>query len=218
MALADVRTWIFDLDNTLYPPEARLFAQIEAKMREWMVRDLEVTEAEADRLRALYWREHGTTLAGLMARHGTHPDDFLRHVHEIDLSALRPDPALRTALGALPGRRIVFTNGTAEYAGRVAAALGLEEAFDALYGIEEAGLVPKPHKAAFEAIRRLDGFDAAGAAMFEDDARNLLVPHEWGMETIHVAPRRAEGAHVRHHARDLASFLGGLAGRTPAPS
>lgn len=218
MAFDRISTWVFDLDNTLYPPSARLFDQIEARMRTWMVRDLEVSEAEADRLRALYWREHGTTLAGLMARHGTHPDAFLRHVHEIDLSALRPDPALRDALAALPGRRIVFTNGTSEYAGRVLAALGLPGLFDALYGIEEAGLVPKPNEAAYDAIRALDGFDPARAAMFEDEPRNLVVPHAWGMRTVHVAPERAEGAHVAHHARDLAAFLGGVASGTKAPS
>ncbi|MGR3433310.1 MAG: pyrimidine 5'-nucleotidase [Shimia sp.] len=207
MPFARVETWIFDLDNTLYPPGARLFDQIEDRMREWMVRDLGVDAAEADRLRALYWREHGTTLAGLMARHGTHPDDFLRHVHEIDLSPLSPDPGLRAALAALPGRRIVFTNGTADYAGRVIAARGLTGLFDAVYGVEEAGLVPKPHAAAFEAIRALDGFDPVRAAMFEDEARNLAVPHGWGMETVHVAPARAEEAHVRHHAPDLTAFL-----------
>ena len=212
MAFGDVQTWIFDLDNTLYPPSARLFDQIEARMRAWMVRDLDISEAEADRLRALYWREHGTTLAGLMARHGTHPDDFLRHVHAIDLSALAPDPALRAGLEALPGRRIVFTNGTAEYAGRVIAARGLGGLFDAVYGIEEAGLVPKPAEAAYAAIRALDGFEPIRAAMFEDEPRNLVVPEAWGMETVHVAPERDGGAHVRHHAPDLAGFLAALPG------
>ena len=208
---AHVRAWVFDLDNTLYPPEARLFDQIEAKMRDWMVRRLDVDAAEADRLRADYWARHGTTLAGLMVEHGLPAEEFLVDVHDIELSHLEADPALANAIAALPGRRIVYTNGSEPYARRVLAARGLTGAFDAVYGVEHAGLVPKPQRAAFEAVFALDGLAPEQGAMFEDDPRNLAVPHAMGMRTVLVGPPGALGAdHIHHHTSDLAGFVSQL--------
>lgn len=204
-----IRTWIFDLDNTLYPPAVRLFDQIEVKMSAYVRHHLGVSRAEADRLRRLYWETHGTTLAGLMREHGTDPGPYLTEVHDIDFSVLDPDPALARAIDALPGRRIVFTNGTADYAGEVIRARGL--AFDAIYGVEEAGLHPKPDRAAYDAIRALEGFAPEASAFFEDDPRNLRVPHETGMTCVHVAESTATGAHIHHHTNDLAAFLRDIA-------
>jgi len=202
-----VATWVFDLDNTLYPPSVRLFDQIQRRMTDWVSRTLSVTEAEANRLRAAYWRDYGTTLAGLMEVHGADPHEYLIDVHAIDFSALTPDPALRRAVQALPGRRIVYTNGSAPYARRVLAARGLEDAFDAIYGVEDAGFHPKPRRAAFEAIFARDGCDPAAASMFEDDSRNLLAPHQMGMRTVHVAPAPEPAGHIHHHTDDLGAFL-----------
>jgi putative hydrolase of the HAD superfamily len=202
-----VETWVFDLDNTLYPPSVRLFDQIEARMNSWVMRELGVPAEEADRLRLRWWDQHGTTLAGLMREHGIAPDDFLADVHDIDLSPLAPDPALRAALAALPGRRIVYTNGTAPYARRVTAARGIDDLFAAFYGVEHAGHHPKPEERAFRTVFARDGLDPRRAAMFEDDARNLFVPARMGLATVHVSPRRGPGAHVQHHAPDLAAFL-----------
>jgi putative hydrolase of the HAD superfamily len=210
-AFAHVETWVFDLDNTLYPPSIRLFDQIEAKMNGWVMRELGVPAEEADRLRLRWWDQHGTTLAGLMREHGVEPDAFLEDVHDIDFSPLAPDPELRGAIAALPGRRIVYTNGTAPYARRVTAARGIEDLFEAFYGVEHADHHPKPEERAFRTVFGRDGLDPARAAMFEDDARNLFVPARMGLVTVHVAPRRAGGAHVQHHAHDLAAFLRGVA-------
>lgn len=207
MPFAHVTTWIFDLDETLYPPSAPLFPQIEARMVDWIVRRLGVTRAEADVLRGRWWHDHGTTLAGLMREHGEDPDPFLADVHRIDFSILSPDPALRDALAALPGRRIIYTNGTAPYAAEVLAARGLAGLWDAIWGVEHAGYLPKPDRGAYAAVFARDGLDPRRAAMFEDTARNLLVPHEMGVATVHVGPVRAPGAHVHHHAPDLAAFL-----------
>ena len=218
-AFGHVRHWVFDLDNTLYPPAVRLFDQIEARMTAWVMEALGVPRAEADRLRAHYWSEHGTTLAGLMARHEVDAARFLRDVHEIDFGALSPDPELRARLSDLPGRRVVFTNGTAAYAERVIEARGLSGAFDAVLGIEEAGLVPKPHRAAFDAVFAMAGVHGPEGAMFEDEARNLAVPHEMGLRTVHVAPAPAPAAHVHHHTDDLTGFLSRLLpARAGAPS
>ncbi|WP_113911039.1 pyrimidine 5'-nucleotidase [Roseovarius dicentrarchi] len=202
-----VDTWVFDLDNTLYSPELRLFDQIELRMTQFVMDTLNVDHAEANRLRALYWHEHGTTLAGLMRVHGMAPDEYLIAVHDIDMSPLTPDPALRARITALPGRKIIYTNGTAPYATRVAAARGLDGIFDAVYGVEHAGFAPKPDAEAFRAVFDADGLTASRAAMFEDDPRNLAVPHAMGLRTVHVAPQPHRAAHIHHHTDDLSGFL-----------
>jgi putative hydrolase of the HAD superfamily len=207
-----VTAWVFDLDNTLYSPQTRLFDQIDRRINAYVMVALGVDRAEADRLRHLYWRQYGTTLAGLMAEHGVAPDPYLVDVHDIDFSVLAPDPGLRARIAALPGRRIVYTNGSAPYAERVLAARGLSGLFDSVYGVEHAGYRPKPEPAAFDAIFARDGLSPATAAMFEDDARNLAAPHALGMRTVHVAPAPEPAAHIHHHTDDLAGFLGRLTG------
>lgn len=205
-----VEHWVFDLDNTLYPPEARLFDLIEAKMTDWVARRLRLSPAEADRLRHAYWSRYGTTLAGLMAEHGIDPGDYLARVHDIPLDRLSPDPALRAAIARLPGRRIVHTNGCAAYAERVLAARGLAGLFDAVYGIAEAGYQPKPARLAFETIYAAGAVIAGQAAIFEDDARNLAAPHAMGLRTVHVAPRPEPAEFIHHHTADLPGFVAAL--------
>ena len=206
-----VTTWVFDLDNTLYPPRMRLFDQIEVRMTDWVMRALQVDRARADHLRAWYWKTYGTTLAGLMTEHGIDPGPYLHEVHDIDLSVLTPDPDLARSIAALPGRKIVYTNACLPYAEKVVAARGLTGLFDAIYGVEEADFHPKPEARAFATVFARDGLDPTRAAMFEDDARNLIVPHELGMRTVHVAPDPAPAPHVQHHTDDLAGFLSRLA-------
>ncbi|EAQ05001.1 pyrimidine 5'-nucleotidase [Pseudooceanicola batsensis HTCC2597] len=210
-AFAHVTTWVFDLDNTLYPPSARLFDQIEVRMTDWVMRSLGVDRPEADRLRHAYWRDHGTTLAGLMRLHGVDPGPYLTEVHDIDFSGLQADPALAARIQALPGRKIVFTNGCAPYAERVVEARGLTGLFDAVYGVEHAEYIPKPERAAFDRIFALDRLDTRTAAMFEDDPRNLAAPHALGMRTVHVAESPVTAEHIHHHTDDLSDFLGRLA-------
>lgn len=183
-----VETWIFDLDNTLYPPHERLFAQIEARISAYVQRELGVDEAEAHRLRRAYWHDHGTTLAGLMIHHKVDPEPFLHEVHDIDFSALDPDPRLGAALAALPGRRIIYTNGARDYALGVLKALGIEDAFETVWGIEDAFYTPKPREAAFRRIFGKDGLNPRRAAFFEDDHRNLEAPHGMGVITALVRP------------------------------
>lgn len=204
---AHVTDWVFDLDNTLYAPEARLFDQIEVKMADFVMRTLGVDRTEANRLRQHYWQLYGTTLAGLMAEHDMDPTDFMIDVHDISFDALRPDPDLRAAIANLPGRKIVFTNGSADYAARVTAARGLDGLFDGLYGVENANYRPKPEAAAYDTVFAMSGIRPAQAAMFEDDPRNLAVPHAIGMRTVHVAPSAAIAPHIQHHTADLAQFL-----------
>jgi putative hydrolase of the HAD superfamily len=202
-----VTTWVFDLDNTLYPPEARLFDLIEVRMAAWVMEALGVERAEANRLRLHYWETYGTTLAGLMREHDVDPEPYLVDVHDISMDSLTPDPQLAAQISALPGRKIVYTNGCAPYAERVLHARGLSGLFDAVYGVEHAGFLPKPEKGAFDAIFAQDKLTPQTAAMFEDDPRNLAVPHDLGMRTVHVAPTRAHAPHVQFHTDDLTVFL-----------
>lgn len=206
-AFSHVTTWVFDLDHTLYPPSARLFDLIEVRMTDYVMSALDVDRTEADRLRTHYWATHGTTLAGLMREHDVDPAPYLDDVHDIPMDRLEPDAELAAQISNLPGRRIVYTNGCAPYAERVLDARGLTGLFDAIYGVEHADYLPKPDHAAFAKVFEQDGLTPDAAAMFEDDPRNLQVPHTLGMRTVHVAETKTEGDHIHFHTDDLSRFL-----------
>lgn len=220
MDFQHVDTWIFDLDNTLYAPEMRLFDQIEQRMTTYVMRELGVTKAQADHLRDHYWRVHGTTLSGLMAEHGIDPMPYLHEVHDIDFSHLTPAPELAALIAALPGRKIVHTNGDVAYAARVLQGRGLS-VFDEVHGIDTLDFMPKPDARAYAAIIAAAGIRPETAAMFEDDPRNLVVPHALGMRTVLVGngregpddlrPGHIHGPHVQHRTMDLTEFLRTLA-------
>ncbi len=214
---SDIHTWIFDLDNTLYPPEVRLFDQIEEKMRHFVSDFLGISLDAADQLRSKYWASHGTTLAGMMEHHNMPPDDFLQEVHDIDFSVLPHETSLAETIAALPGRCIVFTNGTRPYAQQVLKARGLENAFEEIYGIEHAGFTPKPHRGAFERVFSLAKIEPENAAMFEDDVRNLEVPKAMGMRTVWVHPSQDEYDHVDLQGPGLNDLLEQIA-TPPSPS
>jgi putative hydrolase of the HAD superfamily len=202
-----VSHWVFDLDNTLYPPTDRLFDQIEVRMTNYVMNALKVDEAKANYLRQHYWETYGTTLAGLMDEHDLDPVPYLHDVHDISFAHMQTAPDLAANIKALPGRKIIYTNGTAPYAERVLEARGLSGIFDATYGVEHANYRPKPERRAFETIFAADGVPPQNAAMFEDDARNLVAPHAMGMRTIHVAPAPLDAAHIQFHTADLTGFL-----------
>lgn len=204
-----VTSWVFDLDNTLYPPHMRLFDQIEVRMTAYVQDALGVSKTQADHLRQHYWHTYGTTLAGLMKEHDIDPAPYLTDVHDIDFTVLEADHDLASRIRALPGRKIVYTNGCAPYAHNVLSARGLSGVFDAVYGVEHANFRPKPERAAFETVFAQDQLQPETAAMFEDDHRNLAAPHEMGMRTVHVAPEPEPeaGDHIHHHTEDLSDFL-----------
>ena len=189
---AGIRNWVFDLDNTLYPHHSNLFAQIDVRMTAYVSELLELPRDQARALQKELYRDHGTTLNGLMVRHGIDPDDFLQKVHDIDYTHLAPDPALGTQIRTLPGRKFIFTNGDRGHAERTAAQLGILDHFDDIFDIVAAGLVPKPARETYDKFTALHRVAGADSVMFEDLARNLAVPKALGMKTVLIVPRNFE--------------------------
>ena len=218
-SFAHVREWVFDLDNTLYPHHTNLFSQIDGAMTGYVSELLQLPRDAARKLQKQYYKDYGTTLAGLMERHDVDPDDFLERVHDIDYSWLQPDPTLGEAIKALPGRKFIFTNGDKGHAERTARQLGILDHFDEIFDIVAADLVPKPAGETYDKFRAIYRVDCERAAMFEDLARNLVVPKSLGMKTVLIVPRNfgptfAEiwdrddvDDQVDHVTDDLAAFL-----------
>jgi len=213
-----VDAWIFDLDNTLYPAHSDLFAQIDARMSAYVSRELDLPLDEARVLQKAYYRDHGTTLNGLIKLHGIDPEPYLAEVHDIDFSVLAPDPVLNDAIARLPGKRFVFTNGCRNYAVRVLDRLGLSGIADDLWDIRTTDFQPKPEPAAYDAVVARAGLAPRRAAMFEDLARNLVPAHALGMTTVWLDngsvwsrqgpefPVAATG-HIDYTTSDLPRFL-----------
>jgi len=216
-----VTDWVFDLDNTLYPRECNLFAQIDLLISDYMVTVTGLPYAEARALQKEYYRDHGTTLHGLMLHHGVDPDHFLKTVHAIDYAGVAAHPGLSAAIAALPGRKFILTNGDVGHAAAVLRRVGAEGLFTGIFDIRSMGFQPKPLAVAYESFFAAHGVDARRAAMFDDLEKNLLVPHEMGMVTVQVVAgadfvheqvenwelEQQGGPHVHHVTDDLAKFL-----------
>ena len=205
--LSEIDCWIFDLDNTLYPASVDLFGQIKIKMSNYIMKLLDVDEATAEKIRAEYWKKYGTSLAGLMQNYKIDPNDFLKVVHDIDFSMLPKDLDLLDALNNLPGRKIVYTNGTVPYAKEVLKYRGLLSVFDEIYGIEDATYIPKPLPESFEIIFSKAKIIPNRSAMFEDEERNLEVPFKLGVKTILVSDAQSNGKYVSYSIKRLSDFL-----------
>ncbi|NVO15401.1 MAG: pyrimidine 5'-nucleotidase [Rhodoplanes sp.] len=220
-----VETWVFDLDNTLYPHHLNLWQQVDVRIRDYIANFLAITHDEAFRVQKDYYKRFGTSMRGLMAEHGMKPDDFLDYVHRIDHSPLTPNPALGDALERLPGRKLILTNGTRAHADAVLARLAIDHCFEDVFDIVAGELSPKPFPEVYDKFLGRHGVDPRKAALFEDLARNLEVPHTLGMVTVLVVPERTrevfregwelEGhdePHVDHVTEDLTGFLERLVG------
>ncbi|MEG3176232.1 pyrimidine 5'-nucleotidase [Sphingomonas sp. RB3P16] len=184
--LAHIRTWIFDLDNTLYPSSARLFDQIDARMTGFIADKFAVDLVEARRIQKGYFHAHGTTLAGLMAEHDVDPHAFLDHVHDIEMDVLEENAPLAAAIAKLPGRKLVFTNADTPYASKVLAKLGLGESFEAIHDVHAMDLIPKPQASAYAGLCAAFDLDPATCLFAEDMARNLAPAKAIGMTTLWV--------------------------------
>jgi len=226
---AAVETWVFDLDNTLYPHHLNLWEQVDVRIRDYIANFLKISHDEAFRLQKDLYRRYGTSLRGLMEEHGLDPDEFLQIVHEIDYSPLTPNPALGEAIARLPGRKLILTNGTRAHAETVMHRLEIGDRFEDIFDIAAAELEPKPRPAVYDRFFARHNVDPAKAAIFEDLARNLEVPHARGMTTVLVVPEGTREVfreewelagrndpHVDHVTDDLAGFLRGVVAKSPS--
>lgn len=215
--LGEIETWIFDLDNTLYPASCRLFDQVQQRMNDYICALLEVTPDEAAEVRRTFFREHGTTMNGLMKVHNIDPHEFLAFVHEIDLACVPPNPELVAALGRLRGRKIVHTNGSVRHAERLLDHLGLSTAFSGIVDIVASEFEPKPALTGYRLLLKHYAVKPDTALMVEDIARNLAPAAELGMTTAWVrndidwARSEADRAFIHHIVDDLAGFLAAAA-------
>ncbi len=218
--LDHVEVWIFDLDNTLYPARCNLFAEIDRRMGEFIATFLGVDPVAARVVQKQYFRDHDSTLRGLMVEHGLEPRRFLDYVHDIDLTPLPPSPGLDRALGRLKGRKLVFTIGSTRHAERVMGRLGIADRFEAVFDIAAADYLPKPNPRTYAKLVARHAIDARAAAMVEDIPRNLRPAAALGMTTVWVpgtSPWSQAGPdddHIDHVAHDLADWLTRLADRT----
>ena len=208
-ALSHVDTWIFDLDQTLYPHEAEVMALVEGKMTAFVARETGMPYDEAYVLQKKYLSEHGTTLAGLMAYHKIDPYTFLNEVHDVSLENLHPDTELNGLLKAMKGRKLVFTNGDSRHAVRILAKLEMTDLFDGVFHHEHANFIPKPNLVTFEKMMAAHRVDPTTAAFFEDSPKNLRPAHELGMKTILVGPKAIGNVddHVDFRSPSLLTFL-----------
>ena len=215
--LGAVETWVFDLDNTLYPASCRLFDQVQARMTRFICERLALTPEAAAALRRSHFQEHGTTLRGLMTVNRIDPYEFLAFVHDIDLAGVPRDPALAATLGRLAGRKIVYTNASTRHAERLLEHLGLTDAFCGIVDIVAAGFEPKPGLAGYRELICRHGVAPATALMVEDIARNLAPAAGLGMTTgwvrngVDWAAAEADSDYIHHVIDDLGGFLAAAA-------
>ena len=218
-AFADVNVWIFDLDNTLYPPESALWPQVDQRITLFLGNMFGIDGISARALQKYYYQKYGTTLKGLMDQYGMKPEPFLDFAHDIDVSKLPPNPELGHAIEKLPGRKLILTNGSEAHARNVAGRLDIIDKFEAVFDIVAADFTPKPEEATY--IKFLDKYqiDPSRAAMFEDLAKNLVVPYQLGMRTVLILPKQfdvyreaseqmdVDAPYIHFKTKDLTAFL-----------
>ena len=215
-----VTEWVFDLDNTLYPRHCDLFSQIDLQMTDYVSRLTGLDKVEARKLQKDLYRDYGTTLRGLMVTRDIDPHEFLDHAHNIDYSQLPSNPELGTILSQLPGRKLIYTNGTVAHAENTLKALGIEGIFTEIFDIVASDFEPKPSRIPFDTFLEQHNVTPSQAAMFEDLPRNLVPAKDTGMVTVLITPQNpsdykveaweqaaSDSNHIDHKTDDLDRFL-----------
>ena len=181
-----INTWIFDLDNTLYSADSGIFQQVHTLMSKFVSAHLNIDIKKAKELQRKYYRQHGTTLRGLMDNHNVDPDHFLSEVHQLDYSIVGPNFKLNRELKKLKGRKIIYTNANRQHANDILIRLELTNVFDNIFDIKTANYIPKPEASPYEQIISEFNIDPITTIMFDDIAKNLVPAKNVGFASVWI--------------------------------
>ncbi|MDA0968498.1 MAG: pyrimidine 5'-nucleotidase [Proteobacteria bacterium] len=181
-----IKTWIFDLDNTLYSADSGIFQQVHDLMGKFVSNHLNINFQEANKIQKNYYKQHGTTLKGMMDNHGVDPDHFLAEVHRLDYSIVGPNHKLNIELKKLEGRKIIYTNANMQHAIDVLERIELSNFFDEIYDIKMANYIPKPELAPYEQLIKQFNIQTESTAMFDDIAKNLVPAKKVGITSVWI--------------------------------
>ena len=181
-----INTWIFDLDNTLYSADSGIFQQVHDLMGKFVSNHLNIDIEDAKIIQKNYYKQHGTTLRGMMDNHGVDPDHFLAEVHKLDYSIVGPNHKLNEELKKLQGRKIIYTNANMQHALDVLKRIELSNFFDEIYDIKMANYIPKPELAPYEQMVAQFDIETKSSAMFDDIAKNLVPAKNVGFTSVWI--------------------------------
>ena len=208
-----IKYWIFDLDNTLYSGDTKVFDQVDKKMSKYISGKLNVSIEEAKKIQKNYFYEYNTTLNGMIKNHKIDPDEFLEFVHDIDIDFLQKDPDLAKEIEKLEGKKIIFTNGSRKHAINITKRIGIDQYFDDIFDIVNANFIPKPAMEPYKKLVEKHKIDPKLCVLVEDIARNLKPAYEMGMKTVWIennepwASKSADSNFVNYKTNNLLEFL-----------
>lgn len=204
--LKNIRNWIFDLDDTLYPPSNEIYSQMARRIRTYIMRALDIDEEKASAVQKDYYKKYGATVHGLMVEHHIPPEDFTNYVHELDLSSLQENPQLKACLNALPGKKYVFTNGAFQHAERVLKKLDIRDCFSGIFSIREAGYVPKPAEQTYLKMMRSFNIKPQESIMFDDSPVNILAAKKVGLRTVWISSNVTNNRYCSVDTQDFCDY------------
>ncbi|MDC0232244.1 pyrimidine 5'-nucleotidase [Pelagibacteraceae bacterium] len=208
-----IKCWIFDLDNTLYSGDTKVFDQVDKKMSKYISNKLNVSIEEAKKIQKNYFYEYNTTLNGMIKNHKIDPDEFLEFVHDIDIDFLQKDPDLAKEIEKLEGKKIIFTNGSRKHALNITKRIGIDQYFDDIFDIVNANFIPKPAMEPYKKLVEKHKIDPKLCVLVEDIARNLKPAYEMGMKTIWIennepwAKKFSDSDFINYKTNNLSEFL-----------
>ena len=211
--LKDIKFWLFDLDNTLYSGATKVFDQVDKKMSEFISQKLNISKEEARKIQKNYFVEYNTTLNGMIKNHKIDASEFLKFVHDIDLSFLKRDSQLEEQIKKIRGKKIIFTNGSREHAENVTKRLGIDSYFDDIFDIESADFIPKPSLITYKKIIEKYKIEPQYSIFIEDIARNLKPAYQLGMKTVWIindepwAAEFSDSDFINYKVSKLSNFL-----------
>ena len=204
--IKNINSWIFDLDDTLYPPSNEIYSQMAERIRNYIMRVLDIDEETATTVQKTYYKKYGATVHGLMVEHNIQPEDFTDYVHDLDLSSIRENPQLKACLQALPGKKHVFTNGAYHHAERVLKRLNIYDCFSGIFSIREAEYVPKPAEQTYLKMMKTFNVTPQKSMMFDDSPVNILAAKKVGLRTVWISSNVVNNKYCSVDSKDFCDY------------